>query len=1238
MVLRSVWTAMAVGVVMTSASVAVGQTVEASGRPRPQSEEPTEAGKAKSVVGHLEVPHDPYVRVPLRDRVTSPAVRWTRGGYVSVQVNVDEFGDNIVGDAANEPSIAVDPTNPMRMAIGWRQFDTISSDFRQAGWAYTVDGGASWTFPGRIEPGVFRSDPVLDSDADGNFYYNSLTADETLSDFWCHVFKSTDGGVSWDSGTYAHGGDKQWQVIDLTDGIGRNNIYAVWNDAFSSCPNGHFTRSTDGGASFPDCVPVTGSPYWGTMDVGPDGELYVAGQGFLVARSTTAQDPDHTVTWDSAVTLSLGGSIVFSGGPNPAGLLGQAWVATDRSDGPTRGYVYMLCSVDPPGADPLDVMFARSTDGGQTWSSPVRVNDDLSTSAWQWFGTMSVAPNGRIDAIWNDTRGDPGGYNSVVYYSYSTDAGETWSRNEPISPEFDPHEGWPQQHKIGDYYDMVSDEFGANLAYSATFNGEQDVYFVRIGDPPCPDAGRVSFDRGHFACESEAAVTVLDCGLNEDDELVETVTADVDSDSEPAGEVVELTETGPATARFTGTIALSETDADGVLLVSEGDTVTVTYLDADDGEGGVDVEVTAIALVDCTPPVISDVAVTDVGPFDATVTFSTDEPARGTVRYGESCDALTGIAERGGLVSDHEVRLSGLIEDATYFFAVDAEDDAGNQTTDDNGGECYTFATTDVPNYFTQQFISGFDLDNLSLTFVPNGSIDYYLGCVEEIDELPTDPAGGTAISLIDDDYEEISLGLAQVWLYGTPYNRIYVGGNGYVTFGSGDTEYMETLAAHFSLPRISALFDDLSPQSGGPVSWQQLGDRAVVTWEDVPEYSTSNTNTFQIEMFYDGTIRINYLRIDAQDAVAGLSAGGGVPEGFYETDLSGMGSCGPRPPSARSVSVSTPVYVPVEITLEATDDGLPEPPSLSLIVTSLPGHGTLTDLGAGAIESVPYTLAEGGDTVLYSPNPCYTGQDSFQFKANDGGEPPEGGDSNPATVTLNMTRASGTYQMIYSDPMDEDPGWTMEGQWAFGVPTGGGTHDGDPTSGYTGDNVVGYNLSGDYTDGMPVYYVTTGAFDCRELTGVELRFRRWLGVESSSFDHATVEASSDGSGWVTLWAHSGSALSESSWSEQVYDLSALADGEPTVYVRWSMGPTDSLVTYPGWNIDDVEIWGEPPFEPVGGDLNADGRVTLFDYSIFGACVTGPDGVTAADCECADVDTDGDVDLSDFRVIQHDME
>ena len=133
-------------------------------------------------------------------------------------------------------------------------------------------------------------------------------------------------------------------------------------------------------------------------------------------------------------------------------------------------------------------MFARSTDGGQSFSAPQRINDDpVNHDKWHWFGTLSVAPNGRIDVVWYDTRNAANNTDSQLFYSYSTDGGVTWSPNVAVSKSFNPFEGWPNQNKIGDYITIVSDHTGGNVAYSATFNfdpsrgqHEQDIYFVRV--------------------------------------------------------------------------------------------------------------------------------------------------------------------------------------------------------------------------------------------------------------------------------------------------------------------------------------------------------------------------------------------------------------------------------------------------------------------------------------------------------------------------------------------------------------------------------------------------------------------------------------------------------------------------------------------------------------------------------------------------------------------------------------
>ena len=73
---------------------------------------------------------------------------------------------------------------------------------------------------------------------------------------------------------------------------------------------------------------------------------------------------------------------------------------------------------------------------------------------------------------------------------------------------------------------------------------------------------------------------------------------------------------------------------------------------------------------------------------------------------------------------------------------------------------------------------------------------------------------------------------------------------------------------------------------------------------------------------------------------------------------------------------------------------------------------------------------------------------------------------------------------------MSTDPGWGAAGGWAHGQPTGGGTHDGDPSAGFTGGNVYGYNLSGDYPDNMSIEHLTTTAIDCSSLVATEMKFR----------------------------------------------------------------------------------------------------------------------------------------------------
>src|SRR5256886_1550044 len=410
------------------------------------------------------------------------------GPFTSRQVNVDAGGHNILGDAANEPSICVDPTNANRMAVGWRQFDSISSNFRQAGYGYTTDRGMTWRFPGVLENNVFRSDPVLNLDNAGNFFYLSL-----LQNFFDDLWRSLNGGQSWARLGLATGGDKQWFTIDKTNGMGHGFQYQFWSTDGNNYAGRQFSRSTDGGITWMNPIDIPNQPVWGTLDVDANDNLFIGGgdegSQFWCIRSSNARNGGLIPTFDQVTAVNLGGSIVSSGLINPEGLAGQIFLAVDRSGTATNNNIYMLASVQPTGATSgTDVMFVRSTDRGRSFSAPHRINDDpINHSKWHWFGTFSVAPNGRLDAVWYDTRNAANNTDSQLFYSSSTDGGVTWAPNVAVSNAFNPFEGYPNQSKIGDYIAIVSDNTGGNVAYSATFNfnsargqHEEDVYYARV--------------------------------------------------------------------------------------------------------------------------------------------------------------------------------------------------------------------------------------------------------------------------------------------------------------------------------------------------------------------------------------------------------------------------------------------------------------------------------------------------------------------------------------------------------------------------------------------------------------------------------------------------------------------------------------------------------------------------------------------------------------------------------------
>ena len=271
--------------------------------------------------------------------------------------------------------------------------------------------------------------------------------------------------------------------------------------------------------------------------------------------------------------------------------------------------------------------------------------------------------------------------------------------------------------------------------------------------------------------------------------------------------------------------------------------------------------------------------------------------------------------------------------------------------------------------------------------------------------------------------------------------------------------------------------------------------------------------------------------------------------------------------------------------------------------------------------------VPEGGSVSFYVttslaaadlPQGGYEGELTF-LNLTDG----QGNTTRPLHLTV------GVPELFYAFDLNTDPGWTADSGWAHGQPQGGGGQlhgNPDPFSGYTGSNVYGFNLDGDYPADLPERHLVTGAIDCSNLEAVSVRFMRWLNVEQPTYDHAALAVSNDGVNFVPVWENT-SEITDFSWTPVEYDLSAMANGQETVYLRWTMGITDGTWEYSGWNIDDVEIWGlestisaaetpavyrlevgnhPNPFNPrttVSFELAAEGPVTVKVYDLKGRLV-----------------------------------
>jgi len=177
-----------------------------------------------------------------------------------------------------------------------------------------------------------------------------------------------------------------------------------------------------------------------------------------------------------------------------------------------------------------------------------------------------------------------------------------------------------------------------------------------------------------------------------------------------------------------------------------------------------------------------------------------------------------------------------------------------------------------------------------------------------------------------------------------------------------------------------------------------------------------------------------------------------------------------------------------------------------------------------------------------------------------------------------------GQERQVYFNDFEgaSDEGWTHGtslgvDEWERGTPS---ALSEDPGAAANGLNSWGTDLLGDgaYASDSDTF-LASPLIDCSGQTAVHLRFSRWLTVEASQYDRASIEVNGQ-----TVWENSFSTLlRDDAWSTQVLDISALADNNSAVEVRFLLSADDTF-ELGGWNIDDFELFA---LAPVPGGANA---------------------------------------------------
>jgi len=434
---------------------------------------------------------------------------WRSIWGLNVRVNDRSQDKNPSQTTQSETAVAVFGPN---IVVGWNDTGQLQLG-SVTGYGYSTDGGRTFKDGGVIPPvagGANLGDPDIAADSKGNFFFSQISIDAQGIAF-IGVSKSTDGGRTFSAPVNASQNvsgpdsfqDKEFITVDTTGGPYDGNIYVSWTRYSPEGSQVMFARSTDGGRRYDPAIQLSPAGHIVPVTVprvGPNGEVYVVWEdfntpGIHISKSTDggqtfgADGVDNTLVAKLEFTGQFTSGATCQGRGVYKGYIDVNLQHPSLAVNPINSEVYVVYPSNPPSIDETDIYFVRSSDGGLSWTEPMRVNDDRTMND-QFLPAMAVAPDGTLGIIWYDRRLDSNNVKFDVYMAVTRDGGRSWLPNRritsvssdvpPLSPNFDRI----RPCYMADYNDITADESGFYIVWGD--NREKGLTWKTLPDMPTP--------------------------------------------------------------------------------------------------------------------------------------------------------------------------------------------------------------------------------------------------------------------------------------------------------------------------------------------------------------------------------------------------------------------------------------------------------------------------------------------------------------------------------------------------------------------------------------------------------------------------------------------------------------------------------------------------------------------------------------------------------------------------------